>query len=179
MLAEMYAASREADKHRREAEAHRAAVRAQQHAAAFPAWEASILPNWRVVLHDSADGRKLRQLWWDGTMPTRWRGRLWAMCIGNGLAVPKGAFAHAGGRAARLRAAGRLGEVERAARADAERTLPALHMFQEGAVMHDDLMEILVAWAVYEKSTPRYVRRSLSPPLIRSHRRRTLPRAAP
>ncbi|GAA5942586.1 hypothetical protein JCM3775_000267 [Rhodotorula graminis] len=156
MLAEMYAASREADKHRREAEAHRAAVRAAQHAAAFPAWEASILPNWRVVLHDTPEGRRLRQLWRDGTMPTRWRGRLWAMCIGNGLAVPKGAFAQAGERAARLRDAGRLAEVERAARADAQRTLPALHMFQEGAVMHDDLMEILVAWAVYEKTTPRY-----------------------
>ncbi|GAA6055176.1 hypothetical protein JCM3770_002220 [Rhodotorula araucariae] len=156
MLAEMHAASRDAEKRRREFEEQRAAVRAAQLAAAFPAWESTILPNWRAVLHDTPEGRRLRQLWWDGTMPTRWRGRLWAMCIGNGLAVSKGAFATARERAERMRRSGTLQEVERRARQDVERTLPALKLFQEGRVMHDDLMELLVAWTVYEKATPQY-----------------------
>ncbi|BGP38718.1 hypothetical protein JCM10450v2_002668 [Rhodotorula kratochvilovae] len=156
MLAEMHAASREADERRRELETQRSRIRTAQHAAAFPAWESAILPNWRAVLHDTPEGRKLRRLWWDGTMPTRWRGRLWAMCIGNGLAVSKGAFGAAGERAARLRREGALHEVERRAKEDVERTLPALKLFQEGRVMHDDLVELVVAWSVHEKAIPRY-----------------------
>ncbi|KAG0667572.1 hypothetical protein C6P46_000108 [Rhodotorula mucilaginosa] len=155
-LAEMHAASREADRrHRAEAEA-RAAARNATLANAFPDWEKHILPNWRVVFHDDSQGRYLRRLWWNGTMPVRWRGRLWSMCIGNGLAMPKTAFARATDRAQHLRREGKLVEVEAAAKEDVKRTLPALKLFQEDRVMHDDLMELLLAWSVYEQRTPRY-----------------------
>ncbi|GAA5878781.1 hypothetical protein JCM3774_005070 [Rhodotorula dairenensis] len=156
-LAEMHAASREADRrHRAEAEARRA-VRNATLANAFPDWEKHILPNWRIVFHDDSQGRHLRRLWWNGTMPVRWRGRLWSLCIGNGLAMPKTAFARASERAQHLRRDGAsLAEVEAAAKEDVKRALPALKLFQEGRVMHDDLMELLLAWSVYEKRTPRY-----------------------
>ncbi|GAA5975905.1 hypothetical protein JCM10908_005323 [Rhodotorula pacifica] len=155
-LAEMHAASREADRRRRaEAEA-RTAARNATLANAFPDWEKHILPNWRVVFHDDSQGRYLRRLWWNGTMPVRWRGRLWAMCIGNGLALPKTAFARANERARHLSGEGRLVEVEAEAKEDVARTLPALKLFQEGRVLHEDLMSLLLAWGVYEKRTPRY-----------------------
>lgn len=176
-LAEMLAASREAgrlrclfslfcrahrlpnaEKRRRSEAEARSALRATALATAFPVWEKSILPNWRVVLHDDAQGRRLRGLWWDGTMPVRWRGRLWAMCIGNGLAVGKNELAKASERVRSLREAGSFEEVEKEAKEDVERVLPALKLFQEGRVMHDDLMEVLLAWSVHEKATPRYVR---------------------
>lgn len=148
-------------RHRAEAEARRA-VRNATLANAFPDWEKHILPNWRVVFHDDSQGRYLRRLWWNGTMPVRWRGRLWSLCIGNGLAMPKTAFTRASDRARHLLRDGALAEVEAAAKRDVERALPALKLFQEGRVMHDDLMELLLAWAVYEKRVPRYVRRSPS-----------------
>ncbi|BGP30825.1 hypothetical protein JCM10296v2_002582 [Rhodotorula toruloides] len=157
-LAEMLAASREAEKRRRSEAEARSALRATALATAFPVWEKSILPNWRVVLHDDAQGRRLRDLWWDGTMPVRWRGRLWAMCIGNGLAVGKNELSKASERVRALREAGKFEEVERAAKEDVERVLPALKLFQEGRVMHEDLMEVLLAWSVHEKVTPRYAR---------------------
>ncbi|BGP06788.1 hypothetical protein JCM10049v2_002612 [Rhodotorula toruloides] len=155
-LAEMFAASREVEKRRRSEAEARSALRATALATAFPVWEKSILPNWRVVLHDDAQGRRLRDLWWDGTMPVRWRGRLWAMCIGNGLAVGKNELSKASERVRALREAGKFEEVERAAKEDVERVLPALKLFQQGRVMHEDLMEVLLAWSVYEKVTPRY-----------------------
>ncbi|GJN87506.1 hypothetical protein Rhopal_000455-T1 [Rhodotorula paludigena] len=157
-LAAMHAASREAEKRRRSEAEHRAHLRAASLASAFPAWESAILPNWRAVLHDTAQGRHLRRLWWDGTMPVRWRGRLWSMCIGNVLAVSKGAFAKALERVQKLRSEGDAAMLEatRRAKEDAERTLPALKLFQEGRVMHDDLMELLLAWSVHEKMAPRY-----------------------
>ncbi|GAA5828456.1 hypothetical protein JCM11251_006258 [Rhodosporidiobolus azoricus] len=163
-LAEMRAASKDAEKRRKSANEARAAARSASLASALPAWENAILPNWRAVLHDSSQGRHLRQLWWDGTMPTRWRGRLWALAIGNGIAVPKSAFGKAVERVKGLlekeaEGAGEevwMGEVKAEVEEDVEGCLPALKLFQKGGVMHEDLMDLLLAWSVYEKTTPRY-----------------------
>ncbi|BGP14683.1 hypothetical protein JCM10213_006237 [Rhodosporidiobolus nylandii] len=157
-LAEMRVASREAEKRRKSEHEARAAARAASLVAALPQWESLILPNWRIVLHDDSQGRYLRRLWWDGTMPLRWRGRLWALAIGNGLAVPKSAFATAQKRARKAEEDGRLDEVRRLAEEDTEGTLPTLKLFQSGGVMHEELMELLLAWSVYEKDVPRYPR---------------------
>lgn len=54
---------------------------------ALSTWEKQILPNWKAVLRDD----KLRKVWWSGTMPPRYRARFWQGCIGNGLALSKGA----------------------------------------------------------------------------------------
>ncbi|GAA5872232.1 hypothetical protein JCM8547_004789 [Rhodosporidiobolus lusitaniae] len=157
-LAEMRAASKEMEKRRRSEAEARAAVRSAALASAFPAWEKAILPNWRVVLHDDSQGRHLRRLWWDGTMPVRYRGRLWALAIGNSLALGKNAFAQAKARAEKALVEGRLDEVKREAEEDVEGTLPALKLFQKGGVMHEELLDLLLAWSVYEKITPRYAR---------------------
>lgn len=132
-------------------------ARAAVLAAALPTWESSILPNWRVVLRPDANGRALRKLWWDGTMPVRWRGRLWGMCIGNGLAVSRSAYGVHLARARKGREEGRYpaGEMEMLLR-DVEETMPDLKMFQEGGVMHEDLVELLMAFSVYGDGVPRY-----------------------
>ncbi|GAA5867277.1 hypothetical protein JCM1840_005006 [Sporobolomyces johnsonii] len=157
-LAEMRVASQEAEKrHRSELDA-RAAARAAALASALPTWESQILPNWRTVLHSDSQGRALRSLWWQGTMPVRFRGRLWAMCIGNGLAVSKSAYFQALERAKRGLEEGRkeMRRVQEEAEEDSQRTLPTLKLFQRGGVMHEDLMDLLLAWSVYEKVSPRY-----------------------
>lgn len=145
------------------------ALRAARHAAAFPTWESSILPNWRVVLHPDAEGLTLRKLWWEGTMPVRWRGRLWGLCIGNGLAVSKGSYSSHLERARKgvERGDGVWEEVMRRLEEDVEDTLPTLKLFQKGGVMHQELVDVLLAYTAYAASVdlrpPRYVRGSLFP----------------
>lgn len=43
---------------------------------------------WKAVYRP--ENVHLRNMWWEGSMPPRHRGRIWGMCIGNGLAVGKG-----------------------------------------------------------------------------------------
>jgi hypothetical protein len=135
-----------------------AAARATKIATALPTWETSILPNWRSVLHPNAEGLALRKLWWSGTMPVRWRGRLWGLCVGNGLAVSKNSFT---GHLARARKGVEDGsfpvEVMKQLEDDVERTLPTLKLFQKGGVMHEELVDLLLAYTVYANEQPRYV----------------------
>lgn len=82
---EMLAASRQAAKKK---EAARQAKRQAKEAAATQAlhvWEKDILPNWKAVLRKD----NLRQVWWSGTMPPRYRARFWQSCIGNSLVLGK------------------------------------------------------------------------------------------
>ncbi|GAA6009353.1 hypothetical protein JCM11491_004287 [Sporobolomyces phaffii] len=160
-LADMFAASKEAEKRRRSEADTRAAARASALASALPTWESAILPNWRAVLHDTSEGRHLRRLWWQGTMPVRFRGRLWSLCIGNGLAISKNAYAAALARAKTGLEQGRedLVRFKEEAEEDMENVLPTLKLFQKrGGVMHEDLVDLLLAWSVHDQSTPRYPR---------------------
>ncbi|KAI5481595.1 TBC domain protein, Rab GTPase activator [Pseudohyphozyma bogoriensis] len=157
-LEAMLTASKEAEKRRKAGLEAAAAARAATLAAALPTWESTILPNWRAVLHDDATGKSLRKLWWDGTMPVRWRGRMWGLCIGNGLAVGKTAYASALARAQKGIDDGQypLGEKEKMEH-DVEDTLPDLKLFQkDGGVMHEDLMGVLLAYSVHAGGQPRY-----------------------
>lgn len=52
---------------------------------ALHTWEKEILPNWKSVLRKD----ELRQVWWGGTMPPRYRARFWQSCIGNSLVLGK------------------------------------------------------------------------------------------
>ncbi|GAA5936242.1 TBC domain-containing protein [Sporobolomyces koalae] len=158
-LADMFAASKEAEKRRRSEVESKAAARAAAMASALPTWETSILPNWRAVLHDTSEGRSLRRLWWQGTMPVRFRGRLWSLCIGNGLAVSKTAYMGALARAQNGLEHGRddIRKVKEDAERDMERVLPTLKLFQkQGGVMHQDLLDLLLAWSVHDQPNPRY-----------------------
>ncbi|ORY82308.1 rab-GTPase-TBC domain-domain-containing protein [Leucosporidium creatinivorum] len=159
-LEEMRTAAKEAEKRRQATLASAAAARTARIASAFPTWESSILPNWRVVLHHDSEGLSLRKLWWEGTMPVRWRGRLWGLCVGNGLAVSKGSYSGHLDKARKAVGEGRWEEVVERLERDVEETLPTLKLFQKGGVMHDELVDVLLAYTMYASSVslrpPRY-----------------------
>lgn len=126
---------------------------------AVTTWESYILPNWRIVLRLDEEGKSLRNLWWKGTMPSKIRGRIWGMCIGNGLAVNRGSYAVLLGKAKELEEKGMYPEeVKRVMERDVEGTLKELKLFQKGGAMYDDLIDLLLAYSVYDKKIPEYVR---------------------
>ena len=133
-------------------------------AAAHSTWETSILPNWRAVLRPDAEGERLRSLWWAGSMPVRWRGRLWGMCVGNGLAVGKGSYANCLKKAQGALEEGSYDlEVLKAIEKGVEETMPMLKLFQKGGAMHDDLKDLLLAYSVFGDGNPHYVSFSFIP----------------
>jgi hypothetical protein len=48
-------------------------------------WEREIVPDWRAAMRKP----NLRRAWWNG-IPTKLRGKMWLLAIGNGLALSKG-----------------------------------------------------------------------------------------
>ena len=48
-------------------------------------WEREIVPDWRAAVRKPI----LRRAWWNG-IPTKLRGKMWLMAVGNGLALSKG-----------------------------------------------------------------------------------------
>lgn len=91
-------------------------------------------------------------------MPVRWRGRLWSLVIGNSLSLAKHSFAGHLARAKKMLSEGTYGkDVLEALEKDVEQTLPTLKLFQSGGVMHEDLVDLLLAYTVYASETPRYV----------------------
>jgi hypothetical protein len=91
----MMAEARAAEAKRQERQRAMREEREKRMAESLPIWE-SILAmygdgqrtDWKETL--SADP-KLRRVWFNGC-PSHLRGRVWAMCIGNGLALSKGGF---------------------------------------------------------------------------------------
>ncbi|EGG05279.1 uncharacterized protein MELLADRAFT_36891 [Melampsora larici-populina 98AG31] len=131
-----------------------------------PTWEKDVLPNWK----NDAQGKSLRDMWWLGTMPPRHRGRLWHQCIGNAGAVGRcelasicslsdTAFLKSVALAKSLMNSNPPrfpAEVIEAIDADLALTLPKLKLFQVGRPMHNDLRQILLAWAVFWRERPFY-----------------------
>lgn len=168
-LDEMRTASKDLEKRRKEQAELESQARAATLTLALKSWETSILPNWRAALRPDAEGKALRALWWQGTMPVRWRGRLWGMAVGNGLTLSgKAAFAKFLDKAKRGIEEGTLSsEVVDALDRDIEITLPLLKLFQRDGVMHEDLKNVLLAYCVFNEGKPRYVRhRTHSDPLL-------------
>ncbi|KAK4050113.1 hypothetical protein OIV83_003684 [Microbotryomycetes sp. JL201] len=148
-----------AEKRRKAQLQQRAAARQHKIDLAYPAWDQAILPNWKSVLHDTPEGKHLRTLWWQGTMPTRYRGRLWGLCIGNGLAISKATLAGHVERARKAIAAGKYPQNELDKLLDdVQSTLPTLKLFQKDGVMHDDLVDVLLAFTVFEAGATGEVR---------------------
>lgn len=91
---------------------------------------------------------RLRLLWEDG-VPSHLRGRVWAVTIGNGLAMPKDTFKHYLARAKRAIAENRFpSEAADAINHDRTSALPITKLFVEGSPLADDLGDLLLAWVV-------------------------------
>ncbi|OIW22587.1 hypothetical protein CONLIGDRAFT_216031 [Coniochaeta ligniaria NRRL 30616] len=118
-------------------------------------WEQDILPRWNAAVRE----RRTRELWWRGVAP-RSRGQVWSRAIGNELGLNETSYEAALRRAheveARVTAGNGSAEDARQAawfaaiRQDVEeRTWKDLRIFQAGAPLHQGLVDVLSAYAMY------------------------------
>ncbi|KAH8904889.1 TBC domain-containing protein [Coniochaeta sp. PMI_546] len=118
-------------------------------------WEEDILPRWNAAIRE----RRTRELWWRGVAP-RSRGQVWSRAIGNELGLNETSYQAALRRAhevdARVSAGNGSAEDARQAawfaaiRKDVEeRTWKDLRIFQAGAPLHQGLVDVLSAYAMY------------------------------
>lgn len=118
-------------------------------------WEKEIIPRW----NDSIRERRTRELWWRG-IATRSRGEVWTRAIGNDLGLTENSFNAALKRAHEAEAREKAGHGSaedhkvvgwtRAIRKDVEeQTWRDLRIFQAGGPLHQGLMDVLSAYAMY------------------------------
>lgn len=118
-------------------------------------WEHDILPRWNTAIRE----RRTRDLWWRGIAP-RSRGAVWTRAIGNELGLTQTSFQAALTRAhdteTRAKSEDASAEDTKSAawfkviKKDAqENTWPDLRIFQEGGPLHQSLVDILSAYAMY------------------------------
>jgi len=151
----MMAQSIEAERRRQVAKRARSECRDVAADSIMQIWEQDILPRW----NDAVRERRTRDMWWRGIAP-RSRGAVWSRAIGNELGLTETSFEAALSRAheAETKAKSGHGSVEdtrAAAWFDAisndvqDRTYPDLRIFQPGAPLHQSLMDVLRAYAMY------------------------------
>ena len=116
-------------------------------------WEEHVLPNWDHVIREP----RTRELWWRGVAPKS-RAQVWQKTIGNDLALTEMTYCKALQRAKDLDerlakpGGGELGKEKAwfdAIRRDVKVTFPELHIFQPGAPLYGDLVDILMAYSMY------------------------------
>ena len=116
-------------------------------------WEEHVLPNWDQVIREP----RTRELWWRGVAP-RSRAKVWGKAIGNELALTENTYAKALQRAkdaeARITESGRDDSSKEQAwfdaiRRDVKATFTELNIFQSGGPLHDNLVDVLMAYAMY------------------------------
>ncbi|GAA98640.1 uncharacterized protein L969DRAFT_63337 [Mixia osmundae IAM 14324] len=153
-LDHMRIAAKETEKKKRAAAAIRKQARDRAAAEAFSTWEKEILPNWHAV----GSSAKLRDVWWSGTMPVRYRANLWSLCIGNGLAISKGSYAKAHQLVSRLLTSSTYPEeILIMIDHDISRTMPNIKLFdKENGPMWSDLRNLLLAHSVFWRDRPSY-----------------------
>lgn len=151
----MMAQSAEAERRRDAARRVRSECRDTAVDSLMRIWEDEVLPRWDDALRE----RRTRELWWLGVAP-RSRGRVWSRAIGNGLGLTEASYraALARAREAEARVTAGSGSTEdarhmawfTAIRKDAEeRTWSDLRIFQSGAPLHQSLVDVLSAYAMY------------------------------
>ncbi|KAL8928212.1 MAG: hypothetical protein Q9208_001922 [Pyrenodesmia sp. 3 TL-2023] len=116
-------------------------------------WEEHVLPNWDQATREP----RTRELWWRGVAP-RSRGKVWQKAIGNELALTEQTYIKALQRAketeARIASSrGNDAPNEKAwfnaIRRDVNVAMPELNLFQRGGPLHDGLVDVLMAYAMY------------------------------
>lgn len=118
-------------------------------------WEKEIIPRWNVSIRE----RRTRELWWRG-IATRSRGEVWTRAIGNDLGLTGNSFNAALNRAREAEAREKAGHGSaedhkvvgwtRAIRKDVEeQTWRDLRIFQAGGPLHQGLLDVLSAYAMY------------------------------
>ena len=151
----MMAQSLEAERRRETAKRVRSECRDTAADSLMQLWEKDILPRWNDAIRE----RRTRELWWRG-IASRSRGPVWSRAIGNELGLTETSFKAALGRAreAEAKAKAGLGGTEDARcmtwfaailKDVQENTWQDLRIFQEGAPLHQSLVDVLSAYAMY------------------------------
>jgi hypothetical protein len=159
----MMAQSAEAERQREVAKRTKSECRDTAADSIMHLWEDDILPRWNDAIRE----RRTRDLWWRGIAP-RSRGRVWRKAIGNELGLTETSFQAALGRAhaaeSALRSSHTSDDDARSValfdviRKDVEdRTWRDLRIFQAGGPLHQALLDVLKAYAMY-RSDIGYVR---------------------
>lgn len=118
-------------------------------------WEEEVLQRWNDAIRE----RRTRELWWKGVAP-RSRGAVWLQAIGNELGLTETSFQAALSRAreveTRVAQGKATAEDERRdswlkqIRSDLEaKTWVNLKIFQAGGPLHQTLVDVLYAYAMY------------------------------
>ena len=112
-----------------------------------------MLPNWDQVIREP----RTRELWWRGVAPKS-RARVWQKAIGNDLALTEVTYIKALQRAKakemQISRSSHDGPSKEnmwfeAIRRDVKVTFPELTIFQPGGPLHDDLVNVLMAYSMY------------------------------
>lgn len=149
----MMEAALEADKRKAEKEKREQEERDRAQNDLHRIWDCVILPGWDREIMKS----ETRELWWRGVAP-RCRGIVWKRAIGNTLAVSGETFRLALKRAYELERSvkesttlkgSRERRIYEGIRRDVARTYPELKIFQQGAPLHEPLLDVLFAYSTY------------------------------
>ena len=151
----MMALSLTAERKREASEAAKSACRDDTASSLLRIWEEHVLPNWESAIRQ----KRTRELWWRGIAP-RSRGAVWAKAIGNELGLSEASYTAALRRAQALektikqgsqlsaeeeRRKGWLDQITK----DACATYPELRIFQPEGPLHQSLLDVLKAYAMY------------------------------
>ncbi|KAF5020060.1 hypothetical protein F66182_7902 [Fusarium sp. NRRL 66182] len=126
-------------------------------------WERDVIPRWSDAIRE----RRTRELWWKGIAP-RSRGVIWGRAVGNELGLSETSFKAALARAQEIEARvkddrGDAVDVRRAKwfqeirRDAAQNTWQDLRIFDVQGPLHQSLVDVLSAYAMY-RSDIGYVR---------------------
>ncbi|KAM7192464.1 hypothetical protein V8F33_008339 [Rhypophila sp. PSN 637] len=143
----MMAQSAEAERRREAAKRARSECKDTAASGSMHIWEQEVLPRW----NDAVRERRTRDLWWRGIAP-RSRGAVWSKAIGNELGLTETSFKAALGRAreAEAKAEDARPDWSQAIMKDVEHsTWPELRIFQSGGPLHQSLVDVLSAYAMY------------------------------
>ncbi|KAJ3557642.1 hypothetical protein NPX13_g9885 [Xylaria arbuscula] len=151
----MMASSIEADKKREAARRDKEKNEAKSTGDRMHMWEEDILKRWDVAIQEE----RTKDLYWKG-IPPRCRGAVWSRAIGNELGLTPTSFQAALARASEVEKRAEKGNItaddeRRMAwfsqmRADVEeRTWTELKIFQAGAPLHQSVIDVLRAYAMY------------------------------
>ncbi|KAM0545629.1 hypothetical protein ACHAPJ_011244 [Fusarium lateritium] len=126
-------------------------------------WERDVIPRWSEAIRE----RRTRELWWKGIAP-RSRGVIWSRAIGNELGLSESSFKAALARAQEVETRvkedkGHAEDLRRAKwfqnirRDAAQNTWQDLRIFEVEGPLHQSLVDVLSAYAMY-RSDIGYVR---------------------
>lgn len=151
----MMALSLEADRKREAEKKAKLTCRDDTASSLLRIWEEHVLPNWDEVTRQ----KRTRELWWRGIAP-RSRGAVWTKAIGNELGLSDSSYTAALRRAKALETTISRGsqlstDEERkkcwlsAIESDVKGTYPELKIFQPEGPLHESLLDVLKAYAMY------------------------------